>query len=457
MLSAVKYRLEPTKLQEVLLNKHFGACRKVYNHCLAVSNTFYQAHKDNPIIEEYTNKKGELKTRNKKSLDVYELKKLLPVLKATDMPYLKEVGSLSLQQSVINLDNAFQRFFSKELKSGRPCFKSRHDGHFSFTVPQNTVIDFDNSKVRIPKFLDGIKAIIHRKLVGTVKSSTISKNPSGQYFISILIDDNKEPQTLRAVDYNTTIGVDLGIKDFAICSNKITFKNPKFLKCSLPRLKRLGRKHSRKIRFAKKEPIVDALGNFVLTKKKKQIKTKIVRSKNMEKSKLKLAKAHKKVANQRQDFTHQVSAKIANDNQISCVCVETLKVKNMIKNRKLSRAIADVGWSGFITKLEYKLQKKGKTLVKIDSFFPSSKQCLFCGIKNTGLTLKDRVFNCIDATCENNFNIDRDFHASLNIKLQGLKTLLKNTVGTTEIQACGADVRPSLTWQLAVKQEALGF
>ena len=457
MLSAVKYRLEPTELQKVLLNKHFGACRKIYNHCLSVSNDFYKIHKDNPIIEQYTNKKGEVKTRDKKSLSRYDLQKLLPVLKDTDMPYLKEIGSLSLQAVLLNLDNAFKRFFSKTVQSGIPRFKSRHNSNFSFTVPQNTIIDIANSKIRIPKFLEGVKAIIHREIMGTLKSSTVSKNASGQYFISILIDDNQEPATVKDITFDSTIGIDLGIKDFAICSNKVTFKNSKFLKNSLPKLRRYARKHSKKVKHAKKEPLIDSLGNFIFTKKTKQIKTRIIRSNNLEKSKLKLAKIHKKVANQRQDFTHQVSAKIANDNQISCVCVETLKVKNMIKNRKLSRAIADVGWSGFITKLDYKLQKLGKTLVKIDSFFPSSKQCLFCNIKNTSLTLKDRVFNCIDINCDNNFNIDRDFHASLNIKIQGLETLYKNTVGTTGIQACGADVRPSLTWLLALKQEALAL
>jgi putative transposase len=192
------------------------------------------------------------------------------------------------------------------------------------------------------------------------------------------------------------LGLDLGLKEFLIDSNGNKIANPRFLKTSLKRLKRLSKKHS---------------------------KTKL-ESKNREKKKLKLAKLHRRVANQRNDFLHKESYKITNDNQVGTIVIETLKIKNMIKNRALSRSIADVSWSRFITFLEYKLFRQGKKLIKIGTFFPSSKQCSNCNYINEKLTLSERNWKC--SKC--NVTHDRDINAAINIRNEGIRL---STVGTT--------------------------
>ena len=402
MLKAYKYRLSPTLKQQDLLNQHFGCVRLVYNMALAY-------------------KKDKYKLENE-TVSCYDVKKLLVEWKKEN-DYLKLVNSLSLQQSVLNLDIAYKRFFKRQ--GGYPKFKSRKSNHFSFTVPQNTVVDFDNQKVKLPKFLEGINAKLHRKFEGTTKSSTISKTPSGKYYISILVDTiESKPLYQLPVNNNSTIGIDLGLKDFLILSTGEKVANPRYLKTSLKRLKQLSKRHS---------------------------KSKL-ESNNRNKRRLKLNRLHEKVANQRKDFLHQVSAKLAYNPNINCIATETLKVKNMIKNRKLSRAIADVGWSSFLTYLEYKLENQGKTLVKIDSFYPSSKLCSTCGWKNVDLQLQDREWIC--KAC--NILHDRDLNASYNIKKQGLLTLKlnTNTAGTAGIQASGDNVRLAYSQQMSMKEEA---
>ena len=194
------------------------------------------------------------------------------------------------------------------------------------------------------------------------------------------------------------LGIDLGLKEFLIDSNGNKGSNPRFLKTSLKRLKRLSRKHS---------------------------KSKID-SNNRDKQKIKLANLHRRVANQRNDFLHKESFKIANDNQVSTIVVETLKIKNMVKNRCLSRAISDVSWGKFINYLEYKLYRLGKRLIKISTFFPSSKTCSNCNNIKQDLQLKDRTYKC--DKCE--LTIDRDINAAINIKNEGLRI---STVGITGI------------------------
>ena len=370
MIETFKYRLYPTLIQKELLNKHFGCVRKVYNMALDFKK---KSHADG------------------KKISCFEIKKFLPGWKK-ELPYLKEVNALSLQQAILNLDNAFQRF--KKQLGGFPRFKSKKNNNDCFAIPANTNVDFEAGLVNIPKFKAGIKCNFHRTFEGKVKSSSIRKEPNGDYFINItVITPDKEIQPVG----NEVLGIDLGLKDFLIDSNGGKVDNPRFLNTSLKRLKRLSRKHSRSK----------------------------AQSKNRDKRKLKLAILHRRVANQRNDFLHKESFKIANDNQIGKVSVETLKVKNMIKNRNLSKAITDVSWSKFITFLDYKLTRRGKKLFKIDTFFPSSKMCSNCNHLNDKLTLSDRLWKCSGCNTEH----DRDVNAAINIRNQGIKLCTDGIAG----------------------------
>jgi putative transposase len=362
MIESYKYRLNPNNSQKELLNKHFGCVRKVYNLALDFKKKSYEEGKN---------------------ISCYEIKKFLPLWKK-EFAYLKEINSLSLQQAILNLDKAFLRFFKK--LGGFPKFKSKKNLNNCFAIPANTKVDFVNGLVKIPKFLEGIKCNFHRGFEGKVKSSSIRKEANGDYFINITVETkDKEIQPFG----NEVLGLDLGLKDFLIDSNGKKTENPRFLKTSLKRLKRLSRQHS---------------------------KSKI-QSKNREKKKLKLAILHRRVANQRNDFLHKESFKIADDNQVGTVVVETLKVKNMIKNRTLSRAISDVSWSKFVTFLEYKLFRLGKKLIKISTFFPSSKQCNNCNSLNQELTLSQREWQCSSCSVIH----DRDINAAINIRNEGLR------------------------------------
>ena len=380
MKRAYKYRLYPTKEQRILLNKHFGCVRFVYNKALALKNEEYE--------------KGN-------NISCYDIKKMLPIWKK-EYIYLKEVNSLSLQQSILNLDTAFKRYFKK--LGGKPKFKSKSNNRYSFTIPQNTVVNFEESKVIIPKFLEGIKCKYHKVFTGEISSSTISKTPDGKYYISILTEEKLEEIKPKE---GTIIGIDLGLKEFLITSDNERINNPNFLKTSLPRLKRLQRR---------------------LSKTKKS-------SSNRNKRRYKVALLHKKVSNQRNDFLHKVSKYLTD--KYETIVTETLKVKNMIKNSKLSKAISDVAWGKFITFLEYKSKNKEGKIIKIDTFFPSSKTCRHCSNINSELKLSQREWLC--PNCNN--LIDRDLNASINILNEGKIKILSSTAGTVGIKACGDNVR----------------
>jgi putative transposase len=241
MLRAFKYKLKPTPDQIDLLNQHFGSVRLVFNMSLAY-------------------KKDKFK-ENGSSISIYEIKKLLPEWKKSEeLSFLSNVNSLSLQQSILNLDKAYQRFFKKQ--GGFPKFKSKKRGKQSFTVPQNTIVDFENKTISIPKFKKGIKCVFHRQFHGDIKSSTISQLPCGKYEISILVDTRDEttnevmqipePIEINTITENQVVGIDLGLKEFLITSEKQKVNNPIFLRRSLRRLKRLQRIHVRRIKKATK-------------------------------------------------------------------------------------------------------------------------------------------------------------------------------------------------------------
>lgn len=365
MMKAVKYRLYPTEAQKVLLDKHIGSARFIYNLALETKQIAYAGSQVN--------------------LSCFDLIKQLPELKK-ECEWLKEVNSQTLQQSITNLDTAFTNFFKGQAKF--PRYKSKKRGNQSFNVPQSVILDFDNEKLVIPKFKKGIKAVFHRKFDGNIKQATISRTPTGKYFASVLIHTNETVQAKTKITKETTIGVDLGIKDFLITSEGDVVSNPKFLKKKMDKLKYIQSKYS---------------------------KNKGKRTRN------KLAKLHEKVANQRLDFLHKVSTKLIRDNQT--IALETLNITGMVKNHKLAQSITDVSWGMFTRMLEYKAEWYGTNIIRIGTFEPSSKTCSCCGYINKELKLSDREWKCNG--CETIH--DRDINAALNIKNFALRNYVSGT------------------------------
>jgi putative transposase len=387
-----KYRAYPTKEQEVLLAKHFGCSRWIYNYALDKKVKAYQTTKE--------------------SLSRFTIQKdLVTLKKSEDTKWLKEVNSQTLQASLENLDKAFTKFFRD--KKGFPKFKSKHNNHQSFSVPQNGIVDFETNTISLPKFKTPIKCKLHRKFEGNSKTVTVSKTPSGKYFISVLVEVNEELPALKPIDENKAVGIDLGIKTFAVLSNGDEIQNPRNLKKSLKKLKKLQRKVSKKVKG----------------------------SNNRKKAVSKLAKMHEKVSNRRFDFLHKVTAKLVSEN--NTICLETLTASNMMKNHKLAQALSDISIGKFNEILEYKAKWNGVNILRIGQFTPSSRMCT-CGVVNKELKLSDRVWTCKSCGVTH----DRDELAANNIKKFAFINI-KNTAGIVGFQACGDEGLP-----LSTKQEA---
>lgn len=342
MLKSFKYRLIPTTEQIVLLNKHIGCVRFIYNLALETKQMAYAGNRIN--------------------LSCFELINQLPELKEI-CPWLKEVNSQSLQQPIRNLDNSFTRFFKGQSKF--PKFKKK-SSKGSFNIPKDISIIGD--KLKIPKFKAGISIVLHREIKGVIKQAIITKTATGKYFASILCETGESINKKSPINVNNTIGIDLGIKSFIVTSNNQEYDNPRFLRKSLPKLVYIHRKYS----------------------KYKGKRTKC-----------KLAKIHEKIANQRKDFLHKVSTKLIRDNQ--SIAIETLQVANMLKNSRLAKSIQDAGWRMFVDYLKYKSEWYGVNILEIGTFEPSSKTCSDCGSINKELTLKDREWTC---SCGANLNRD---------------------------------------------------
>jgi putative transposase len=388
---AYKYRLYPNKGQQEQISKHIGCSRWIYNYALDKKVKSYQ--------------------ETGKGLSRFDIQKDLPLLKKDEnTSWLKEVNSQTLQASLEHLDKAFTKFFKD--KKGFPKFKSKKDNHQSFSIPQNTIVDFENNCVNIPKIKTNIKCRLHRKFDGIVKTSTISKTPTGKYYISILVELNEGLPMKKPISEKQAIGIDLGIKTFATLSNGIEIQNPKHLKKSIQKLKSLQRKVSKKVKD----------------------------SNNRKKSVVKLAKLHEKVSNQRLDFLHKTTHYLVTN--YDTLCLETLKSFNMIKNHKLAQALSDVAIGKFNEILDYKAEWFGCNILRIGQFEPSSKMCT-CGVINKELKLNDRVWKC--GSCGTTH--DRDLLAANNIKRFAF--VKNNTTGTVEINACGDE-----RLLLSVKQEA---
>jgi len=354
-----RFALLPTREQEVLLMKHFGCARFVYNHFL-----------------ERTLGCGE---GNHTFNYDQQAARLTQLKKQEATAWLKEVNSQSLQAALRHLDTAFDNFFDG--RAELPRFKNKRKKN-SFTVPQ--FVKVSDSQLFIPKFKEGIRFIAHRKLKGQIRHCTISKTSTGKFFVSILCEVCHEPMKPT----QKQVGIDLGLKDFAVCSDGTRFKNH----CHLKR-------YERRLATAQKH----------LSRKKNG-------SKGRTRQRLKVAAMHEKVTNTRQDLLHKVSGQIIN--AYDTICVEDLNVKGMMANRKLAKHIGDAGWGTFVRMLEYKVSWNDKRIVKINRFYPSSKTCNQCGYIHRDLKLSERTW-----ICPNGHVLDRDLNASKNILEEGLRII----------------------------------
>jgi len=376
MIKAFKYKIYPTDGQKMLMSKHFGHCRWVYNWGL---DTKQKAYKETG-----------------KSPGKFDLSNMLPSMKKQEATvWLKEVNAQSLQAALENLDMAFNAFFNK--RSEFPKFKSKNSSKQSFTIPCGVKIDYDHGRVWLPKFKEAIKIKLSRKIVGRITKSTVSKNAAGEYHISILANDELEaPTKPELTTKNDILGIDVGIKAFCVTSEGEVVENPRFLRSKQERLKLIQRKLSHKQKG----------------------------SKNRKKAQLKVAKLHQKIVNKRTDFLHKLSTRLVRENQ--AIAREDLNVKGMMQNHKLARAIGEVAWAQFDSICKYKTEWYGKWYLQIGRFEASSKTGNECGHYYKGLTLDQRTWECPEC----GIVYDRDVNAARNIRDWAFIAYNKNLVPT---------------------------
>lgn len=368
MLTSTKIRINPNSKQEESLAKAFGCARWLWNNSLAETQKVYQ--------------------ETGKGLGQFALNKRLPELKK-EYEWLAETHSQVLQAVSLNMSRAFVNFFERRAKY--PNFKSKH-GKQSIQYPQGVKI-VDGCKIFLPK-IGHIKAVVHREIVGTIKTVTVSRNKAGRYFASVLTENGVAAPT--ASFDGKIIGIDVGLTHLAVTSDGSKFDNPRHLAKAANNLKRKQQKLSRKVKG----------------------------SNTRNKARILVAKAHEHVANARKDWLHKLSRKLVDENQV--IATEDLNVKGIMKNHCLSKAIGDVGWGMFTTFLEYKAARAGKGFIKVNRFFPSSKSCSCCMHVQASMPLNIRSWRCDKCGTLH----DRDINAAQNIRLEAQRMIAAGIAGT---------------------------
>ena len=367
--------------------KTFGCVRFVYNWALETKKKAWEEEKRN--------------------ISCYDLQKLMSATLKKEKEWLCEVNAQSLQMSIRNMDTAYTNFFKHGARF--PNFKSRHDRQ-AFHNPQACSVDISKGVLNIPK-MRGIRTVFHRPFKGTIKDVTICKEKDGRYYASILVDTAEQPMPKRPVSPDTTIGIDTGLKTFAVCSNGEEFATPHFQRKQKRKLKLLSRRLSKKQKGSRA---------FNITKQK-------------------IARVHSRIAHQRMDYLHKITHRLTHENQVHTICVEDLNVKGMVRNKHLAYDISDAGIGMFYTMLAYKCEWYGVNLVKIGRFEPSSKQCSRCGYINKTLRLSERSWTCPECGTHH----DRDYNASVNIRNFGLETLLTGREEVKPVECPLVDDRSS--------------
>ena len=375
MLRAIKVRIYLDKEQQIYIGKLFGCYRYVYNTCLAKKIESYKTDKTN--------------------LGLKDLGKYFHNDLTKEFEWLQKHNTKVLKQSIINMLDAYQRFFKE--KKGFPKFKSKHDNNQSVRFPVEAISnknDFTTNRLNLTKDLKNIKFKTsdkyHKylnKYQMCIKSATLTKSPSGKYFLSILVNSDEIIKAKKPI--NDFIGLDLGIKDFVVASTGEVFENIKTIRNNSKSLVRLHRQLSRKQKG----------------------------SNNKNKARIKLAKKHEKLNNIKENYLHLISNRIIDENQI--IVLEDLNVKGMLKNRKLSKAIQELSLYKFKSLLKYKAEWNGRNVIEIDRFFPSSKLCSECGYKYSDLTLKEREWVCPQCGTHHH----RDLNAAINIENEGRRLI----------------------------------
>lgn len=367
MLRAYRYRIYPNEEQKVMFDKTFGCVRFVYNWALDTKKKAWEEEKRN--------------------ISFYDLQKLMTATIKKEKEWLCEVSSHALCFSIKNMDAAYTNFFKHGARF--PNFKRKHDRQ-AFHSDQQHTADFKEGVLHIAK-IRNIKTVFHRTFKGAIKDVIISKEKDGRYYASILVDTATQPMPKRPVSPDTTIGIDTGLKTFAVCSNGEEFTTPHFQRKQKRKLMLLSRRLSKKQKGSRA---------FNITKQK-------------------IARVHSKIAHQRMDYLHKITYRLTHENQVNTICVEDLNVKGMLRNKHLAYDISDAAIGEFYRQLKYKCEWYGVNYIEVGRFEPTSKTCSVCGWKYKDLKLQERSWTCPECGTRH----DRDYNASVNIRNFGLEAL----------------------------------